>query len=647
MKAFSSKPLITLFILMLFSRNIQAQLCTGSLGDPVVNITFGNQTTQAGPLKFGVTNLAYTTDNCPGDGYYSITNTSPGCFGATWHNISSDHTGDPGGRVMLINASYTPNDFYVDTVKGLCGNTTYEFGAWVINVLKFTTCGANGIKPNLTFRIETVTGTVLNSYTTGAISESASALWQQFGFFFTPAIHTNTVVLRITNNAAGGCGNDLALDDITFRPCGPAIVTSLQNSTGNSMSVCEKSQLNYPMNATVGSGFADPDYQWQYNNGLGWTNITGANTIIYNRTPTGTGTFQYRLSVGEKTNAGNELCSVASTSTTIRVLAEPTTNPGVDTLLVCTGSDAVLTTPANAALLEYSWTGPNGFSSTLQNPGIYNAQLIQTGNYIVTQKTTEGCFSKDTSWLKVVSKPAASIQPSATILCAGDTILLTATGGETYRWSPLTGLSNGFSAITTAAPIQTTTYQVKVINNYGCADSTTVLLTVIENPVVNAGADKRIFEGSSIQLDGNITGSYNNYFWMPPGGLSNTNILQPIAAPVQTSSYILFAEALQNCGLVSDTMEVKVFTKVEIPNAFSPNGDGINDSWNISGLEFYPQSSLKIFNRYGQIVFQSKPYANGWNGTFNGTQLPIGSYYYIIDRGMGLDVLSGTILLIR
>ena len=188
---------------------------------------------------------------------------------------------------------------------------------------------------------------------------------------------------------------------------------------------------------------------------------------------------------------------------------------------------------------------------------------------------------------------------------------------------------------------------MKVINNYGCADSTTVLLTVIENPVVNAGADKRIFEGSSIQLDGNITGSYNNYFWMPPGGLSNTNILQPIAAPVQTSSYILFAEALQNCGLVSDTMEVKVFTKVEIPNAFSPNGDGINDSWNISGLEFYPQSSLKIFNRYGQIVFQSKPYANGWNGTFNGTQLPIGSYYYIIDRGMGLDVLSGTILLIR
>jgi hypothetical protein len=188
---------------VLLLNGIYGQLCTGSLGDPVVNITFGNDNTPRGSLKAGVTNLSYVTGGCPNDGQYTITNFSPGCFGNTWYLLSSDHTGDVGGRFMLINASFEPSDFYVDTVTGLCGNTVYEFASWVANVLKSTSCSGNGIKPNLTFKIETTTGTVIQKFDSGDIPSGTEKTWRQFGTFFSTPTGIGTVVLRITNNARG------------------------------------------------------------------------------------------------------------------------------------------------------------------------------------------------------------------------------------------------------------------------------------------------------------------------------------------------------------------------------------------------------------------------------------------------------------
>src|SRR5262245_56446998 len=152
------KRSIVLIVVCLFSRElVMAQLCTGSLGDPIVNFTFGNTPT---PLKAGVTNMQFTSLACPNDGQYTITNRTSGCFNNTWHTLNADHTGDPGGQFMLINASITPDDFYVDTVRGLCGNTTFEFAAWIANIQRASACNFNPIRPNLTFRIETTDGNV-------------------------------------------------------------------------------------------------------------------------------------------------------------------------------------------------------------------------------------------------------------------------------------------------------------------------------------------------------------------------------------------------------------------------------------------------------------------------------------------------------
>ncbi|MDQ2862996.1 MAG: hypothetical protein M3R50_04970 [Bacteroidota bacterium] len=235
-----------------------AQLCQGSLGDPVVNITFGSGSNPGPPLG-SVTNYTYADHDCPADGYYTIANSTPACFGDTWHSVQDHTRGDVNGYMMVINASFNPGDFFVKTVTGLCPNTTYEFAAWIYNVLQSYACGGNGIKPNITFNIETTTGTVLQSYKTGDIPFGFD--WAQYGFFFSTTTSVNSVVLRMTNNAPGGCGNDLLLDDITFRACGP-LVTAEISGAPDSVNVCTGDNSLFTLQASVSAGYTNPVYHW-------------------------------------------------------------------------------------------------------------------------------------------------------------------------------------------------------------------------------------------------------------------------------------------------------------------------------------------------------------------------------------------------
>ena len=106
---------IFVFFVLASNFSIKAQLCPGSLGDPVVNITFGSGGSNSG---YTATNAyIYTSSFCPNDGLYTITNSTANCFGNTWHTVSSDHTGN--GAFLLVNATLTPGDFFVTTVNNL------------------------------------------------------------------------------------------------------------------------------------------------------------------------------------------------------------------------------------------------------------------------------------------------------------------------------------------------------------------------------------------------------------------------------------------------------------------------------------------------------------------------------------------------
>src|SRR5690606_27265848 len=134
------------------------------------------------------------------------------------------------------------------------------------------------------------------------------------GFFFTTTAGNPDVVLRMTNNAPGGGGNDLALDDITFRPCGPVLSSVIQGNINDTIDVCTDEQTNYFFSAIISPGFVLPVFQWQVSTDSGtiWTDIAGANSLTYLRQPSLAGNFWYRLTVAESGNASITACRIAS-----------------------------------------------------------------------------------------------------------------------------------------------------------------------------------------------------------------------------------------------------------------------------------------------------------------------------------------------
>lgn len=383
----------TLLALIGLSFIAGAQLCTGSLGDPVVNITFGtgggNTSTYTPP------GYTYDPSSCPNDGYYTITGYSSGCFNNAWHTISNDHTG--GGNFMLVNASYQPADFFLYTVRGLCPNTTYEFSAWIMNVLISPT----GIMPNLTFKIETPAGVVLNTFNTGDIPVTPVPRWDQYGFYFTTTAGNPDVVLRITNNAPGGIGNDLALDDIRFRPCGPVLSSSILGST-NEVDICYYNQPGYTFNAVISPGFLHPVFQWQLSTdgGATWNDIAGATDLVYQRQPTVTGNYWYRLTVAEEGNSRIQSCRIASNVLQINVRPKPLVNAGPDRVIL-NGGSVQLSATATGDNIVHTWLPPAGLSDvTVLNP----VASPKSDTYYTLRATSAfGCVSEDFVWVKVVT----------------------------------------------------------------------------------------------------------------------------------------------------------------------------------------------------------------------------------------------------
>ena len=186
----------------------------------------------------------------------------------------------------------------------------------------------------------------------------------------------------------------------------------------------------------------------------------------------------------------------------------------------------------------------------------------------------------------------------------------------------------------------------KAITSPGCADSVFGTINVLPVPMVFAGADKTILEGGTVLLNASATGSGLSYQWLPAMYLSAPNTLQPTATPPTNLNYTICATNSNGCKN-EDSMLVRVLKSLKIPNAFSPNGDGINDTWQIPYLDTYPNAAVQVYDRYGRIVYNSKGYALPWNGTLAGKPLAMGTYYYIVSTGFGRQPVSGSVTIMR
>ena len=180
----------------------------------------------------------------------------------------------------------------------------------------------------------------------------------------------------------------------------------------------------------------------------------------------------------------------------------------------------------------------------------------------------------------------------------------------------------------------------------GCVAFKEQNITVLPTPLLELGPDRVVLEGGFITLVPKASGNNLSYVWTPATGLDNANTGSPKASPLNDLTYLLTVTSSDGC-IASDQVFVKVLKQVKVPNAFSPNNDGINDKWEIQYLESYPGCTIDVFNRYGQVVFSSVGYEKPWDGTFKGNPLPVGTYYWVINPKNGREAIKGSVTIIR
>jgi gliding motility-associated-like protein len=154
-------------------------------------------------------------------------------------------------------------------------------------------------------------------------------------------------------------------------------------------------------------------------------------------------------------------------------------------------------------------------------------------------------------------------------------------------------------------------------------------------PEVDAGEDVVAFMGYATQLNATATGA-SEFFWLPPQAVNQPNILDPIASFDQSTYLTLTVVSDEGC-IARDSLFFEVQSLADIPTGITPNGDGINDVWNIPALENYPNVRVYVYDQAGRRVFESDGYPEPWDGTFDGNLLPRASYYWIIDLQDGIN----------
>ena len=340
------------------------------------------------------------------------------------------------------------------------------------------------------------------------------------------------------------------------------------------------------------------------------------------------------------------LAVVIALNDTMRLSLSPDTT-------VCVGSTVAFTPSTNSQTNVFIWTPAGG---TL-NPatGAYSINPGDTTTYFLTAKWGV-CQRSASGTVDVLHKPDANAGAD-TIICDKTFAFLRGmatnlSGPVNYLWSPATNIIQPDSSFTTVFPKTngTNVYTLEVDDNYGCNFKVFDKVLVTMNYPVAAFAGRDTI--AAMDLPHQLFGSGGiSYLWSPPFVLDNPSKKNPIATLHNDTRFVLTVTDNGGC-IGTDTVFVKVYKgpAYYLPNAFTPNGDGKNDIFKaippgISSTEYF-----RIFNRWGQMIFETHDYLKGWDGTYIGKPQPAGAYVWII-KGVdkfGKPVeIRGTVMLIR
>ena len=336
-----------------------------------------------------------------------------------------------------------------------------------------------------------------------------------------------------------------------------------------------------------------------------------------------------------------------SPAVSIKVVPNPTATitSSVPDGLFCVSNPLQLTALPSDNTVKYQWLRD---SVPLPNATSVQYDVKQIGKYTVQVTDPNGCVGSSTPF---EVKPFA--QSSITLLtiparCSNDTasaLLVGTPAGGTFSGSGVTG--NKFTPQKAGAGKHEITYAIN--DTKSCVNGTAKQTAeVVASPIVNLGPDQDISDKSSVQLNtnGNLGAAYT-YQWTPPLGLDLPTSASPFASPDKTTTYSLKVTDANGCSTQDDII-IGINQGVHIPDVFTPNGDGLNDTWEIKGLDEFPEMEVVIFDRWGHAIFESsQKQKNTFDGTYNGVSLAAGSYAYVIRTNPRGHTYRGKLLILR
>jgi|GEM_PF-385300 len=566
-------------------------------------------------------------------------------------------------------ASGSISSWYYDFGDGntLARNTNTNFYHKYLSqgtyTIKLVTTSALGCKSDTSKRIITITAKPLSDFTVSALNCSNDTIY--FSHVNPPG--TFNITGYLWNFDDGSTQNSIdakkkftiaGIQNIRYRVfadngCTGDITKTITISAspiarlGAISPLCAVDSVLVSDTSSIATGSI---VSWHYDFGDGNTLVRSVNTNFYHKYlfP---GTYTISLvtisDMGCKSDTSKRIVNIATKPT---VSASYTGN-------ACVGSVINFTSSYTAA----------GSNTWYWNFGDAQTVNITTGNtttHIYTSAQTpvivkhvvinaQGCAS-DTAQIII---PAINLTPVASFSIVKDTVCenkpvlftSTVTGVSNWNWS----FGNGSSAAT--PPLYRTyttagTYNVSlVVTSNGCKSlPATDFLIVRTTPKVNAGIDKTKGSAGTVLLDASVTPpSAYKYLWTPAIGMSASNILQPYAGPLVSTTYTLKVEDVNTHCIASDDVNVKVIPDIYIPNAFVPSGS--NSHWVIPALAFFPGAVVSVYNRYGEVILMRSNYSsNPWDGTYKGAKQPMGAYTYLINLNDDKkQIFLGVVTLIR
>lgn len=592
----------------------------GCSSDPVVlPVTINAILTPAAPT--GPTGLCanqaqgqiYSTLNTPGSTYNWFATGGNIVSGNGSSTVTVDWTTAGPATVALW---YEETSVTVDTVCFGISDTIYVNLSPVPNTSAITGASASCINDTIAFTVVNTAGSTYNwsitggSVLTGNTTNNISAIWNTAG----------TATVTVTETNSFGCTGNPVTYNVTINPL-PVV------SAGSDVTIC------YGDSTTL-SASGGVNYNWSPSTGLD-------NATIANPTAFPQATTLYTVYVTDGNGCEN------NASVTVFVNPLPIVSAGSNAA-ICIGSSTTLNATGAST---YVWSPGTGLSDPLISNPVANP--VTTTLYTVVGTDQNGCHNTSQMTVTVNPLPTA-VASTDTILCNGSSITLSASGGIQYQWSPTTGLSNPNISNPVAGPGSPTTYTVVVTNANGCTDDEDVFVDINPQPVANFEIDSL---GRRINCDGinvklvNLSTDALGYEWNLGDGTTTTNDNPFHQYTFGAQVNIVLIATNNGCA---DTMTMHVnFGDLSdylkgLPNTFTPNDDGINDCFELrKRLEFAECSTWKVYNRWGELVFESEGTEHCWNGKKNGDgdPCPEGTYFYILK--VKDAAYRGSVMLIR